>query len=301
MKRVPGGKRDEGMGARPVSALAVPSRSEMEQRLRAIGAGPDGEVDLAEAALLMAALYRPGRSLEPYEQHLEHLALNLEAAASDLGAGDSLARRVEALRGVLGDRHGYRGDAEDYDDPQNANLMLVMERRRGLPVALGILTLHLARAQGWSAAGLSFPGHFLIRLELGAARAVIDPFNGWRELGSAELRDLLKAVAGLDAELSPSHYAAVSNRDVLLRLQNNIKLRALQAERFEEALSCLEIMLLLAPGEGDLWRELGLVHAELGNLRAAIMSLEQFLEIAPGHRQADEVHQLMRILRAKLH
>ncbi|MEJ2026995.1 MAG: tetratricopeptide repeat protein, partial [Limibacillus sp.] len=74
----------------------------------------------------------------------------------------------------------------------------------------------------------------------------------------------------------------------------------LQAERFEEALSCLEIMLMLAPGEGDLWRELGLVHAELGNLRAGILSLEQFLEIAPGDRQADEVSQLLRILRSKL-
>ncbi|MEJ1993879.1 MAG: transglutaminase-like domain-containing protein [Limibacillus sp.] len=300
MTRERGESGRPGMGERPRSALAVPSRSELEQRLRDMGAGPDAGIDLAEGALLMAALHRPGRTLEPYERHLEELSANLAASARDLDAERSLEGRVEALRGLLAERHGYRGDHEDYDDPQNANLMAVMERRRGLPVALGILTLAIARAQGWAACGLAFPGHFLLRLDLGGARAVIDPFNGWQRLESAQLRDLLKAVAGLDAELTPAHYAPVENRKVLLRLQNNIKLRALQAERFEEALSCLEIMLMLAPGEGDLWRELGLVHAELGNLRAGILSLEQFLEIAPGDRQADEVSQLLRILRSKL-
>ena len=294
------GGRGTAMGGRPASALAVPSRSELERRLKELAGLPDAQIKVATAALWMALLHRPGRTLEPYERHLELLSANLAAAARDLDAQTSLDGRVEALRGVLGDRHGYRGDHEDYDDPLNANLMTVMERRRGLPVALGILTLHLARMQGWAISGLAFPGHFLLRLDLGAERAVLDPFNGWRRHDSQSLRELLKAVAGSDAELSPAHYAPVENRAVLLRLQNNIKLRALQAGRFDEALSCLEIMVMLAPGDGDLWRELGLVQAELGNLRASIFALEQFLEIAPAHRQADEVGDFLRRLRNRL-
>jgi regulator of sirC expression with transglutaminase-like and TPR domain len=290
----------EEMGARPRSALAVPSRSELEERLRTQGRRADPEIDLAAAALCMAALLRPGRALAPFERHLEEIASQTGAAARLLKAERSLEGRIEALRGVLGERHGYRGDREDYDDPQNANLMAVMERKLGLPVALGILTLHAARAQGWAISGLGFPGHFLVRLDLGSQRAVIDPFNGWQRLETAALRDLLKAVAGLDAELSPEHYAPVENRSVLLRLQNNIKLRALQAERFEEALSCLEIMLMIAPAEADLWREMGLVNAQAGKLHAAIGSLEQFLELAPRHRQADEALHLIRALRTQL-
>ncbi|WP_455373646.1 SirB1 family protein [Limibacillus halophilus] len=290
----------EEMGARPRSALAVPSRGELEEHLRAQGRKPDQEIDLAGAALTMAALFRPGKALAPFERHLEELARQTAAAGRVLKAELSLEGRIEALRGVLGERHGYRGDREDYDDPQNANLMAVMERKLGLPVALGVLTLHAARAQGWAISGLGFPGHFLVRLDLGSERAVIDPFNGWQRLESSELRDLLKAIAGLDAELTPDHYAPVENRSVLLRLQNNIKLRALQAERFEEALSCLEIMLMIAPAEADLWREMGLVNAQAGNLRGAILSLEQFLELAPRHHQADEALHLIRALRTRL-
>jgi regulator of sirC expression with transglutaminase-like and TPR domain len=290
----------EEMGQRPRSALAVPSRSEMEERLRAEGGKPDHEIDLAHAALMMAALFRPGKALAPFERHLRELSDETGEAARVLRAKTSLEGRIEALRGVLGERHGYRGDREDYDDPQNANLMAVMERRLGLPVALGIVTLHAARSQGWAISGLGFPGHFLVRLDLGSERAVLDPFNGWQRMQSAELRDLLKAVAGLEAELTPEHYAPVENRSVLLRLQNNIKLRALQAERFEEALSCLEIMLMIAPAEAEFWREMGLVSGRAGKLRGAILSLQQFLELAPRHHQADEALQLIRTLRTQL-
>ena len=291
---------EERLGARASSALALPSRSDLEARLREMGARPDDEIDVAQAALLMAALHRPGKSLAAYERHLSAVAEATAGAAGDLRAEESLDGRVEALHGVLGDRFGYCGDRQDYDDPQNANIMSVMERRLGLPVALGIMTLHAARAQGWDIWGLGFPGHFLVRLDLGGERAVIDPFNGWERMDSAQLRDLLKAVAGLDAELTREHYAPVENRNVLLRLQNNIKLRALQAERFEEGRSCLEIMLMIAPGEGLLWREMGVVNTQLGNLRAAIGSLERYLELAPSAHQADEALQLIGMLRAKL-
>jgi len=224
---------------------------------------------------VLAALDRPRVSLERYRQHLQQLARDVAESAS--GNLDARAAADALARVVLG-QHGYEGDRLTYDDVQNANLMRVIDRRKGLPVALGILYLHAGRAQGWSMAGLAFPGHFLVQLERGADRLILDPFNGGRGCAAAELRELLKSVSSTAAELDPAYYAAVSDRAILLRLQNNIKLRLLQDQRIEQARAVIDRMLLIAPEEAGLWRESGMLNAQLGNLRAAIAALEASLE-----------------------
>src|SRR6202011_5763262 len=112
--------------------------------------------------------------------------------------------------------------------------------------------IHAARAQGWDMAGLAFPGHFLVRLSDGRARVIIDPFHDGQICGAAELRELLKAATGGDSELSPEHYMAASDRDVLLRLQNNLKARLVQTQNTERAVTGGEPRLMLAPDLGEL-------------------------------------------------
>ncbi|ACJ00404.1 MULTISPECIES: SirB1 family protein [Rhodospirillales] len=244
--------------------------------LRAVGRLPDDRIDLAETALALAALDRPEAGFEPYHQHLAELA----AEVADMsGRPLTLAQRVEVLRHVLADRHGYHGDTETYEDMQNANLMRVIDRRRGLPVALGILYIHAARAQGWEIVGLNFPGHFLMRLDHDGERVILDPFNQGEPKEPRALRELLKQTAGLDAELTPEHYATVSNREVLLRLQNNLKLRHLRNDRADKAAEVVENMLLFAPDHPGLWREAGLLNAHSGNLSAAIRAFETFMDL----------------------
>src|SRR3546814_6980246 len=97
----------------------------------------------------------------------------------------------------------------------NADMMRVIDRRRGLPVAPGILYLHGARAQGWPICGLNFPGPFLLRLDLGAERTSIDPFNGGETRDASALRALLQTTAGEAAELRPEHTRTVGCRDLL--------------------------------------------------------------------------------------
>ena len=184
-----------------------------------------------------------------------------------------------ALQDVLVGRHGYEGDTLTYDDIQNANMMQVIDRKKGLPVALGILFIQTARAQGWSISGLNFPGHFLVRLEYAGERIILDPFNQGQSRSVMELRDLLKVAAGADAELTPEYYATVGNRDILLRLQNNLKLRFMKADRVDKAVEILDGMLLFAPEEAMLWREAGLLNAHIGNLNAAVGALETFMTL----------------------
>jgi regulator of sirC expression with transglutaminase-like and TPR domain len=186
----------------------------------------------------------------------------------------------EALAEVIARSYAYRGDSETYDDLQNADLAKVIERRKGLPVALSILYLHIARAQGWDAEGLAFPAHFLIRVGIDGARHVVDPFHEGVVREAAELRELLQKVLGPDAELTPAHFDPVFDRDVLLRLENNVRLRLARREDWPGAARSLERMLAVAPDRPELLFELGQLDARLDKKRAAINSLERFLVLS---------------------
>ena len=282
-----------------------------EALLRGIGAAPQAPADIAEAALALSALARRDLDLQPYRHHLAAIVQQVaqQIADAETGgaetrgsdpAGDALRRRVSALNATLIDRFGYEGDRDTYDDLDNADLARVIDRRRGLPVALGILWMHAARAQGWPIAGLAFPGHFLLRLGEGGPSAIIDPFDGGRIHSAASLRSLLKTAAGAEAELAPEHYAAVDDREVLLRLQNNIKLRLIRDGRLAEAAAVLDRMLMLAPEQAPLWRESGLVHARLGNLRHATEALEAFLDRAQTPEERRQVAQILQDLKGRL-
>jgi regulator of sirC expression with transglutaminase-like and TPR domain len=262
---------------------------------------------IGEAALALASFERPHVGLLRYRQHLATLARDVGRHAGAVGLqptglsrGGDLAARAQALNEIILLKYGYSGDELTYDDLQNANLMRVVDRRKGLPVALGILYLHAARAQGWDSVGLGFPGHFLIRLTEGAERLILDPFHGGKVCDAASLRELLKAMAGQEVELSPEHYAPVADRDVLLRLQNNLKSRLLQAGSNERALGVVETMLMLAPDLAELWHEAGLLNAQLGNMRAGANALEQFIIRAPEGSARHQAAALLQQLKSKL-
>ncbi len=276
---------------------------EAEAALAALASMPDEAIDLAEAALALSALGRrvadPAHDLKPYRQHLSDVASAVGGAHAD-SRTDSHGGRITALNDVLLGMYGYHGDTETYEDLDNADLARVIDRRKGLPVTLGIMYLHAARAQGWRAAGLGFPGHFLIRIEGDGEAAVVDPFHAGRVLDAAALREMLKAMAGLDAELETAHWQPVSNRDVLLRLQNNIKARCLERGDVARALQTVEAMVLFAPETSYLWRDAGVLNAKLGHYRGALRALERYLAQSGAGPDRDEAEQLLSHVRAGL-
>ncbi len=246
-------------------------------RLRDLCAGDGDRLDLLEAGFALSTLHAAeSLDLVPFRQHVASMA---DAVA------DLVRRRgpsPEMLAEVIARAYAYRGDSETYDDLQNADLVRVIERRKGLPVALSILYLHVARAQAWQAEGLAFPGHFLIRIGIDGARHVIDPFHEGSVRDAAELRSLLQQVLGPDAELQPSHFDPVSDRDVLLRLENNVRLRLAKREDWAQAARSLDRMLAIAPDRADLLFEAGQLNARLDKRRAAIAAYERLLGLGEG-------------------
>ena len=273
------------------------STEHAKNTLRKIVAAPDASFEIGEAALALASLDRPRVPLDRYRRHLGNLAEDL----SQLSAGCvSLEDRLAALNSVLVDKHGYSGDQQNYDDLQNANLIRVIDRKKGLPVALGILYINTARAQEWEIVGLAFPGHFLLRLGEGPERLVMDPFHAGAARQTHELRDLLKAMSGNDAELQPEHYAEVSDREILLRLQNNIKLRLIQQNDAAGAEAVVARMLLLAPEQTALWWESGVLNAQAGQLQAAIAAIESFIKLDTRPQPRQEAALFLKKLRDQL-
>lgn len=271
----------------------IPNPEETRTKLARIGReGLAGE-ELGETALMLASLDRPQVSLDPYRAHFDTLAKT--ALASEAGAP------AAALRHAIAETLRYDGDRKTYDDPENANLIRVIDRRMGLPVALGILYIETARRIGCEAAGLNFPNHFLIRVQAGDRREILDPFNGGVVLDARALRRLLIEFQGQGAELTPAHYEAVSDLDILLRLQNNIKLRLLRDGQLDAALAVIRDMRLLAPSLSSLLREEGMALARKGERRAAIGCLQAFLE-EDGIREIErmEVSRVLQVLESQL-
>ena len=273
--------------------------SDPRAALDAIGQLPDSEIDIADAALQLARVDAPDADWEEAREHLSDIARAVAALADTLIDAD-LATRAVALSGLLGGRFGYKGDAENYDDPKNANLIHVVKRRRGLPVALGTIWLHAARAAGWDAHGVDFPAHFLVALMGEKTQSILDVFNGGTPLSGRDLRALLRRVEGEKAELRPGLLRPMTARRVLLRLQNNIMTRRLQSDDTAGALACAEDMLRIAPDHAELWRQAAAMNQQMDRVGAALRCYDRFLALVPDGEVASQVRTLVGSLRSRL-
>lgn len=273
--------------------------------LEHVSSQADEAIDLADVALVLASFDHPATDLKIYRDHLRELADAVHAAVQESGYdpdNPGPEEMAEILSRVISRDFHYSGDEESYNDLDNANLMRVIERRRGLPVSLGILYLSVARAQGWGAAGLNFPGHFLVRLESrDGRRVIIDPFYSGQILDSRELRERLKLVRGTAVELEANHYRPVTNRDVLIRLQNNVKTRRMELNEVAGALEAVAAMQILDPGNASLWREAGVMHMRLGHLKHAVEAFEGFVARTPEGADRRKIAQVVEELRERLH
>ena len=243
--------------------------------LKEIGLASSDEIDLGNAALMLARASRPDTEIAPYLRHFEQLRSGVDEYA---GNAIDLSTQHEALVQVICRRFGYTGELKLFDALEAANLMRVIDRRAGLPVALGIIYISVAQKLGWSACGINFPGRFLMRLEAGCERRIIDPFEPWQAIDTQGLRRRLKRLVGKNAELKPCYYDPLTSRTILLRLEENRRVRLIASQRWEEAGQAVESMLMIAPNNAGLWRERAFLEARLGRPCAAIESLEKSLQ-----------------------
>lgn len=240
--------------------------------------GGQAAIGLSEGALAFAALHGDSRGVE---------------RLASLTAGLDVTAGLEPLATRLSGFHLDEDDAAQWPE--------VVAHGGGTPAALAMVWLEVARRAGWIAEALDFPGFLPVRLTDGAGtRVIVDPTAGGVALEVTGLRATLKALEGAAAELRPALFVALSNRNILLRQQHEIKLRALANGRIAQALAAVEGILAFAPEQVALWREAGMMHLRLGAMAGAITALEQFAARTANGAARRRTQQLLHDLRARL-
>src|SRR5690606_29428211 len=194
---------------------------------------------------------------------------------------------------------GFHGNRSDYYDPKNSYLNDVIERRTGIPITLAMVYVAIARRAGVLASGVSFPGHFLVRVDHPAERrmVIVDPFGAGEVLDREGVEHLFARASGGQTPMEDSVLDAASTRQVLVRVLAN--LRSIYARRGElsKLLLVLDRLLDLMPEALEARRDRGLLSAKLGAPQAAIEDLERFVAGAPGSPEASRVRRIIEQLR----
>ncbi len=275
--------------------------------LRHAGEQNDDALHLADVALALATIERPEVGSAAYLEHLAVMETQLRAE----GPASRTEDQLRFLRRVIVMENAYQGAESLEDDLRAFNLIDTIDRRRGSPITLGLLYLHLAERMGWAMTGVDLAGHFLLRLSARDGSVIIDPFRAGQlcqieEVDASLLDDedegehfeILTESSPLD--FSSDLIKPLSKRDVLLRLQHQIKRRHLLNDKTESAIKTLQSMILFAPRRQELWREMGYLQAERGQIRAAITSLEVVRDLAAGPMPVHQTDGMLRELRWRL-
>ena len=248
----------------------------MDSAIIQLGLIDDEAIQLDAAALQLAALDHPGVDLGLYVDELGAITERLVAVGGD---AQTPVERAAALAQVLAEEYGFVGDRSRYDDPDNADLIRVMDRRRGLPVSLTILHVAAARRLGWRADALNTPGHVLARIGSDTAPVLTDPFNGGALVSQEQLAQLLAAMLGRDTTPVAEHLVPMSNRAVLVRLLMNQATRAEAAGDAERARTLFERITIVSPATARAWWERARLELAGGHVAAARASLSAMLEM----------------------
>lgn len=257
-------------------------------------AGPVNLVPLARPALLIARTEYAELDVDAYEERLHELGAHLEARIHP--AADLRSQLAEAHR-LLFDEYGFRGNEDEYSDPRNLYLNEVIDRRSGIPVTLAIVYIEVCRAAGIDARAVGLPGHVVVRVESPEGPVLVDPFHRGRELTDEECRQLVRSVFGRRTPFREHFLEPVTSRQLIQRLLHNLKAGYLQQADEERAGRVIELLLAMFPWDLDEMRDRGMLRERIGDYKAALADLEQYIQYRAGARDIQTVNDAVRSLR----
>jgi regulator of sirC expression with transglutaminase-like and TPR domain len=255
------------------------------QQFSALVAGPDAQIDLSHAALLIAAEEYPELDVEGYRARIDAMG----QALGDRLAPATPLERVDILGRYLFEEEGFRGNTADYYDPRNSFLNEVLDRRTGIPITLSTVYIEVARRAGLAVEGVGLPGHFIVRVAAGEGDFLVDPFHGGALLSHDDCQKRLDRVYGGRVRMELAMLAACSRRQILARMLRNLKAIYAKAEDQTRALAMVDLLLRVQPESLEDLRDRGLLHASLDCYASAVRDLEAYVERAPGAPEAQSI------------
>jgi regulator of sirC expression with transglutaminase-like and TPR domain len=292
------GKPDPALTSRPTKALRLrddfgsptdpllpPHAAAARSRL-AVLLSQDEPLPLLEAMLLVAA--EEHKDLDVLTEIGRVMTMAAEAKERVAAVRNPFAR-IEAMRSLVFDEIGFKGNVDHYDDPRNSFLHDVLDRKLGIPLTLSVITIEIARAAGLAAHGVGLPGHFIVRIDEQDRSLFIDPFHGGHVITIEDCKDLVVRTTGRASLFRPDSLDVATPRAMLNRLLMNLKRIHLAQGDYNRALSIVERLLIVSPGDAKEIRDRGLLLAHLGRPDAAVCDLESYLALVPEAPDADSV------------
>jgi regulator of sirC expression with transglutaminase-like and TPR domain len=258
----------------------------------------DERIPLDRAALTIARTEYPGLDFDPYLRRLDELARRVKARLPPIAdPGEAIA----ALNSVLFEQEGFRGNREDYYNPRNSFLNDVLDRKLGIPITLALVYMEVARRIGFPLCGVGMPGHFLLKhYDVEGRETLIDAFNRGAIVSASECQSRLDEIYSGQLPLQPEFLLAVSRRQMLTRILNNLKNVYLTARNFRKALQVVDLICAIYPRSPEDVKQRALLRYSVGQLRGAVEDLEEYLKMSPEASDADEVRHTALSLRRSL-
>jgi regulator of sirC expression with transglutaminase-like and TPR domain len=254
------------------------------------------DIPLDRAALAIAEEEYPDLAADAYLARIEELA---QQARARLAARHRGAQGLAAVREVLFEEAGFRGNQAHYYDPRNSFLNEVLDRRLGIPISLSVLFLAVARRVGLDVEGVGMPGHFLVKLTAGGRELFIDPYRHGELLTAEECAERWQKGGSARGPFDPRWLEAATPHQILRRMLHNLKRIYAEVGDDVRTLWVIDRLLLLSPDDPGERRDRGLVSARLGGTGAALADLEAYLAAVPGAADEGEVRDLVEQLRKR--
>jgi regulator of sirC expression with transglutaminase-like and TPR domain len=265
-----------------------------------LAAMPDEVIDVATGAALIARDTYGSVDVGRVVQRFDELAAPL---ASQGLSSLTLDRQVDAISRYVHDALGFRGNESDYYDPRNTLLPDVLDRKLGIPITLSLVYCEIARRCGVLARGVSFPGHFLARVDArdrNESPIIVDPFFAGRKLDRAALAKLIERTAPDQRASVDQHIVPATPRAILVRMLINLKWIYATRGDFARALLALDRIISLTPDSVPALRERGMLAARLGVVESARADLSRLLELVPQAADAAAIKKQLDELRARV-
>ena len=265
----------------------------------------DQDFPLLEAAASLAHDEYPELDLQQVLSEVDHLHARLRQRQAGRGiTAGSVLERIQSLNRFFYGELGFAVNRNDYYDPENSYLHQVLQTRRGIPISIGVLWLELARGLGLDAHGVSFPGHFMLKVLLPQGQVILDPLTG-RSFSSEDLAQQLQGqlprLTLYNDETLPLglFLQSASPRETIARMLRNLKeIFRVQGDA-QRALAVQQRLVVLLPQDWGELRDRGWAYDALGQSQPAMADLQAYLEHNPQAPDAREVEHKLQQLRAQ--
>ncbi|SAK68582.1 SirB1 family protein [Caballeronia ptereochthonis] len=256
----------------------------------------DDSLPLTEAALSLAQDAYPDLDMQAALAEIDELVVRARRRMPD---DADVKQKVDALNRYFFRELGFSSNLNDYYDPDNSHLNVVLRRRRGIPISLAVVYLEMAEQLGLPVRGVSFPGHFLLRVATPGQDLMLDPTTG-QTLSEAQMVEMLEPYVQRVGESIGSALRVLlqpaTRREIVARMLRNLKGIYLQTERWQRLLAVQQRLVIALPNSIEEVRDRGFAYARLDYLRPALEDLQRYLEDRPDAEDATvvetELHEL---------